>query len=211
MTITKMNMDFLQAKLFFVILLTSTVCSENQTPTCGNNSFYIIYPFRLLQEGQKPHHKSHHHHDHNFILKCNSEGFVVLNLPSSGEFYVRKIDYFEKKIQIYDPGNCLPGRVKNLNLSSSPFVAETYQNYTFFSCPPQSRNFSEISCLSNSTASIFATSQMSMVNEIKNLTGCKVIYSLDIPIPSPFDQDNGIDDDLQLAWNDPRCNEECKG
>lgn len=217
MIITKMNMGFLQVKLFLVFLLISAVYSENQIPTCGNNSFYIQYPFRLLQEGQKPHHKSHHHHqDDNFILKCNSQGFVVLNLPFSGDFYVRDINYFEQKIQIYDPGNCLPGRVKNLSLSSSPFVAEEYQNYTFFSCPPERvmvgpRNFSVISCLSNSTASIFATSKMSMVDEIKNLTGCKVIYSLNIPMKSPFDEDNGIDDDLQLAWNDPSCKEDCKG
>ncbi|KAH6779976.1 hypothetical protein C2S52_011213 [Perilla frutescens var. hirtella] len=171
-----------------------------QTPTCSNNTFFIQYPFKLLQEGQNPHHISP------YDLKCSRQGIVVLNLPFSGEFYVRNIDYFEQTIQLYDPGNCLPGRLKNLSLSSSPFLAVSYQNYTFFSCPPEipsSRNFTAISCLSNSTDAVVATSAPSMVDEIRNSTGCKVIYSLQIPISPAFEYvNNGIGGDLQLSWID---------
>lgn len=209
------DMGFLQVK-FFMFLLFSAVYPKisSQTLTCGDNNFYIQYPFQLLQEGQNPHHRGHYVDQ--FILKCNNQGLVVLNLPFSGEFYVRDIDYFEQKIQLYDPGNCLPGRLKNLSMSSSPFQAVTYQNYTFFSCPPESlmssHNFSVISCLSNSTASIFATSLLSMKDEITNLTGCSVIYNLQIPVSQLFQFEyNGFDGDLQLDWNVPSCKGDCKG
>lgn len=193
-------MGLLQVKLFlFLLLFAACLKISVQNPTCSNNTFFIQYPFKLLQQGQKSHHITP------YVLKCNSQGIVVLNLPFSGEFYVRNIDYFQQKIQLYDPGNCLPERLKNLSLSSSPFVADSYQNYTFYSCPqesPSSRNLTAISCLSNSKASVVAVSTM---DEIRNLTGCRVIYSLQTPVSQVFESVyNGIDSDLQLAWNDPR-------
>ncbi|XP_047950763.1 uncharacterized protein LOC125196330 isoform X1 [Salvia hispanica] len=195
-------MASLQLKLFMVLLI-SAVCSKIsvQTPTCGNNTFFIQYPFTLLQEGQNPHHTTPYN------LKCNRQKLVALNLPFSGEFYVRDINYFQQKIQLYDPSNCLPKRLKNLSLPSSPFMAVSYQNYTFFSCPlgsPSSRNLTAIRCLSNSTASVVAASETSMMDGIKNLTACKVLYSLQVPVSQVFEYAyNGIDGDLQLAWIDP--------
>ncbi|KAK4418520.1 putative RING-H2 finger protein ATL21C [Sesamum alatum] len=184
---------------------------SGQTLTCGNNTFFIQYPFRLLQEGQKSHHR-HRGHSDQFILKCNSQGLAVLHLPFSGDFYVRDIDYFRQKLQLYDPGHCLPGRFMNFSLSSSPFAAVTYQNYTFISCPPESpHNSTVISCLSNSTASVLATSLMSRTEEIMELKGCNVIVTLQIPVSSPDQYEyNGFDDDLLLAWDAPSCNGDCK-
>lgn len=197
--------------MFFVFLLDSTVSSKIsvQAPTCGNNTFFIQYPFKLLQEGQIPHHISP------YDLKCNRQGVVALNLPFSGEFFVRNIDYFQQKIQLYDPSSCLPKRLKNLSLSSSPFVAVSYQKYTFFSCPLDglsSRNFTEIRCLRNSTASVVAISETSTMDEIKNLTSCKVSYSLQVPVSQVSDYlYNGIDGDLQLSWIDPSSKGESRG
>lgn len=197
--------------MFFVFLLDSTVCSKIsvQAPTCGNNTFFIQYPFKLVQEGQIPHHISP------YDLKCNRQGAVALHLPFSGEFYVRNIDYFQQKIQLYDPSNCLPKRLKNLSLSSSPFVAVSYQKYTFFSCPLESlssSNFTEISCLRNSTASVVAASETSMIAEIKNLTFCKVSYTLQVPVSQVSEYVyNGIDGDLQLSWSDPSSRGESRG
>lgn len=195
-------MASLQLKLFMVLLI-SAVCFKIsvQIPTCGNNTFFIQYPFTLLQEGQNPHHITP------YDLKCNRQKVVALNLPFSGEFYVRDINYFQQRIQLYDPSNCLPRRLKNLSLPSSPFMAVSYQNYTFFSCPLgslSSRNLTAIRCLSNSTASVVAASETSMMDGIKNLTACKVLYSLQVPVSQVFEYAyNGIDGDLQLAWIDP--------
>ncbi|KAL0426116.1 UNVERIFIED_CONTAM: putative RING-H2 finger protein ATL21C [Sesamum radiatum] len=206
------HMGFLKVK-FLLFLLISAINRKisGQTVTCGNNTFFIQYPFRLLQEDQNSHHK-HRGHSDQFILKCNSQGLAVLNLPFSGDFYVRDIDYFRQKIQLYDPGHCLPGRLMNFSLSFSPFVAVTYQNYTFISCPPESpHNSTVISCLSNSTASVLATSLMSKTEEILELKGCNVIVTLQIPVSSPDQYEyNGFDDDLLLAWDAPSCNGDCK-
>ncbi|KAL0379400.1 UNVERIFIED_CONTAM: putative RING-H2 finger protein ATL21A [Sesamum angustifolium] len=206
------HMGFLKVK-FLLFLLISAINRKisGQTVTCGNNTFFIQYPFRLLQEDQNSHHK-HRGHSDQFILKCNSQGLAVLNLPFSGDFYVRDINYFRQKIQLYDPGHCLPGRLMNFSLSFSPFVAVTYQNCTFISCPPESpHNSTVISCLSNSTASVLATSLMSKTEEILELKGCNVIVTLQIPVSSPDQYEyNGFDDDLLLAWDAPSCNGDCK-
>ncbi|XP_020552631.1 putative RING-H2 finger protein ATL21A isoform X2 [Sesamum indicum] len=206
------HMGFLKVK-FFLFLLISAINRKisGQTLTCGYNTFFIQYPFRLLQEGKSSHHR-HRGHSDQFILKCNSQGLAVLNLPFSGDFYVRNIDYFRQKIQLYDPGHCLPGRLMNFSLSFSPFVAVAYQNYTFISCPPESpHNSTVISCLSNSTASVLATSLMSKTEEILELKGCNAIVTLQIPVSSPNQYEyNGFDDDLLLAWDAPSCNGERK-
>ncbi|XP_075475477.1 putative RING-H2 finger protein ATL21A isoform X1 [Primulina tabacum] len=188
----------------FIFLLIPFVYPKLSSPilTCANNSFYIQYPFHLQQENHKP-------HPDPFILQCNIQGITVLRLPFSGEFYVRDIDYFGQKIRLYDQGNCLFGRLVNFSLSKSPFYAVIYQNYTFFSCPTElvgSRNLTSISCLSNSTASVYATSSL-----VTNLTGCSVIVSSQIPV-SKIDQfeHEGFNGDLHLGWSVPLCDEDCK-
>ncbi|XP_073038742.1 putative RING-H2 finger protein ATL21A isoform X2 [Primulina eburnea] len=196
-------MEILRAP--FMFLLIPFVYPKLASPilTCGNNSFYIQYPFHLQQENHKP-------HPDPFILQCNIQGITVLRLPFSGEFYVRDIDYFGQKIRLYDQGNCLFGRLVNFSLSKSPFYAVIYQNYTFFSCPTElvgSRNLTSISCLSNSTASVYAASSF-----VTNLTGCSVIFSSPIPV-SKIDQfeHEGFNGDLDLGWSVPLCDEDCKG
>lgn len=202
-------MKILQAP-FFIFLLISIVYPRLSSSilTCGNNTFYVQYPFHLQQE-------NHKRHPNPFILYCNTQGIAVLRLPFSGEFYVRDIDYFGQNIRLYDPGNCLFGRLMNFSLSKSPFYAVIDQNYTFFSCPTElvgSRNLTAISCLSNSTASVLATPLLSRAEEITNLTGCSVIVGLRIPV-SKIDQFEceGFNGDLHLGWIVPQCDEDCKG
>ncbi|KAL2468910.1 putative RING-H2 finger protein ATL21A [Forsythia ovata] len=191
--------------LFFLFLLFSLVYPKNSspTPTCGNNSFYIQYPFHLQEEGQKPHRINGYQE---FNLRCTSEGIAVLNLaPSSGEFNVLDINYFEQKIELGDPGKCLPRRLMNLNLSSdSPFQALLYQNYTFLRCPPGDESRA-IGCLSNSTVSMYATSSKSRVEEMKS-NGCSAVANLPIPVDS-LDQFelNGFDGDFHLEWDISVC------
>lgn len=63
-----------------------------------------------------------------FNLTCNNFEKIVLKLPQSGEFVVRKIYYANKEIRLYDQNNCLARRLqqKILNVNMLPFKANAY-------------------------------------------------------------------------------------
>ncbi|XP_022896471.1 RING-H2 finger protein ATL22-like [Olea europaea var. sylvestris] len=89
----------------------------------------------------------------------------------------------------------------SLNLSSSPFTAVSYQNYTFLSCPRnQATSFTglttAIDCLSNLTTRILATRYQS---EVMRLYMCKKIITL--PVPVSYLYEHGLPLKLELTWN----------
>lgn len=204
--IVLLHMDILKF-IFFLSLFCSFISARCICPdtTCGDEGFSIRFPFRLEQQPQDCGYPG-------FDLRCNDQGKSILNLPFSGNFFVRDINYLTQEILLYDPNDCLPSRLLNLNLSSSPFRVTYYQNYTFLSCSSEffSSKFTTIDCLSNSTISVLATSS---VNLAKAMNMCTVIYTLPVPLSSR-DQNAGwfssdLKGDLLLTWNIPGC-EECE-
>lgn len=97
-----------------------------------------------------------------FILKGQEQGnnCTYINLT----WY---IDYNILRIALYDPRNCLPRRFMNnsMNISSSLFMTEYFQNYTFYNClvnsDPEQYSALPIGCLSNSTNATVATCEVS--------------------------------------------------
>ncbi|KAL2536341.1 putative RING-H2 finger protein ATL21A [Forsythia ovata] len=175
--------------VFFVFLQFLVINARNDCKTqfCGNNSFEVRFPFQLQGEQLQ-----NCGYSAGFVLDCSiRRNKAVLNIPYSGNFLVRGIDYLKQEIQLYDPDDCLPGRLMDLNLSSSPFMADYYQNYTFFSCPSDiaKSRFTTINCLSNSTISMLATSSMNLGPGYEHNQG--------------FSSD--LNDDLKLTWNVPDC------
>ncbi|KAL2511290.1 putative RING-H2 finger protein ATL21A [Abeliophyllum distichum] len=191
--------------VFFVFLKFLVINARNDCKTqfCGNNSFEVRFPFQL--QGERLQNCGY---STDFVLDCsNWRNKAVLNIPYSGNFLVRSIDYLKQEIQIYDPDDCLPGRLMDLNLSSSPFMADYYQNYTFFSCPSDiaKSRFTTINCLSNSTISVLATSSMNLA---RAMNMCSIIVTLPIPVSWPFQNQkfsSDLNDDLKLTWNVPDC------
>ncbi|GLT84776.1 hypothetical protein SLE2022_029900 [Rubroshorea leprosula] len=190
--------------LFFFFLF-PPLCAAQNCPIsfCGNRSIPVRFPFSLqgnqLENCGYP----------GFELGCNSQGTTVLNLPYSGEFLVRNINYFTQEINLYDPGKCLPKRLLSFNLSGSPFSASYYQNYTFLSCPTQAviSRFTTIGCLSNSTNSVLATSSMNLVKSMP--PSCHIIVTLPVPVSFWFayneEFSSALDQDIQLTWYTPDC------
>lgn len=148
-------------------------------------------------------------------LTCQDHEMPVVQLPYAGEFYVRKISYDDTDapfIQLYDPENCLIGRLMHhLNLSLSPYKAILYENYTYYMCPsnsdPSYYPNPPVICLSNSTDSTVAVATTthfspSFVME----SGCKVLGSWKLPVlePRQFEGD-GVNSDLYLTWNSSTC------
>ncbi|KAG8391940.1 hypothetical protein BUALT_Bualt01G0239200 [Buddleja alternifolia] len=199
------NNHFLALFLIFSIFI--VVDSDCLTRFCGNNkSLPIHYPFKL--EGDNKHQKGC---DQNqaINLKCsNQENVPVLNLPSSGDLYVRNINYSSQIIQLYDPNNCFPALFMNSNFSPFPLIPVNYQNYTFYNCPLNTTtrsNFTAVGCLSNSTFSVLATSSVMRAQEMNNL-GCNMIQTVPIPVSSPLQYEyNGFSGDLVLTWDVPTC------
>ncbi|XP_075507960.1 putative RING-H2 finger protein ATL21A [Primulina tabacum] len=189
--------------LSFAFLLFLEIHARNDCPTafCGNNPFEVRFPFRLF--GQQQQNCGYP----GFNLSCDSRGAkAVLSLPYWGDFWVRDIDYLRQEIKLYDPNGCLPKRLLNLNLSSSPFMAGYSKNYTILSCPPEvARNrFTPVDCLSTHDSLVLATSS---TNLARALNMCSIIGMHPIPVPWP---DNGgltsdLNGHLQLMWNDPNC------
>ncbi|XP_022899269.1 putative RING-H2 finger protein ATL21A [Olea europaea var. sylvestris] len=191
--------------LIFFFFFVCAVHSKDQcsTSSCGDGRVDIKYPFNL--SGQKLENCEY------INLKCVNENITSINLPYSGEFYVQDIYYGLKIIQVYDPSNCLPRRLLNLNLSSSLLGAIEYQEYTFYSCPQDllESDFTVIDCLSNSTSATVATSFASR-ELMEGEYMCKLMFTSSIPVsPSQLDP-WGSFSNLQLVWNDLSC-KDCEG
>lgn len=193
--------------ILFLFLLSSVTSGRNVCPdtTCSHKGFTIRFPFRLSQQPQNCGYPG-------FDLRCNDQGRSILNLGHSGDFFVRDINYFTQEILIYDPNKCLPSRLLNLNLSSTPFQASYYQNYTFLGCPSEfiRSKFNVIDCLSNSSISILATSSIGLA---RAMNMCTVVSTLPIPVSSPIQNNDrfsyDLDSDLLLTWSIPGC-EDCE-
>ncbi|KAI3741376.1 hypothetical protein L1987_59048 [Smallanthus sonchifolius] len=173
---------------------------------CGSNAYAIRFPFHVL--GQQPDICGYP----GFNLQCDKQGNMLLNLPNSGEFSVRTIDYLSQVIQIYDPSGCSASRRLTLDLSGSPFSDSPSRNYMLLSCPvgvTMSR-YIAVGCLTNSTHSTLATSSVSFAMAMANRTACEIIGSIRSPISWYQDQEgltSNLNMDIFLTWDSPNCQE----
>ncbi|XP_076895751.1 putative RING-H2 finger protein ATL21A [Bidens hawaiensis] len=190
--------------LFFVPLQSSATSNDCSTSYCGISFIQVKFPFLL--EDQQPENCGFL----GFDLRCAFPSTLRINLPSSGEFSVRSIDYISQTIRIYDPFNCLPARLLTFDLSNSPFSASYFQNFTLLSCPSDVNlsGFETIGCLSNSSFSVVATDSKTFVASMtSNQTGCLITKNLLVPVDRPYDDGftSQLDKDLTLTWSTPDC------
>ncbi|KAL5075538.1 hypothetical protein RYX36_014522, partial [Vicia faba] len=149
-----------------------------------------------------------------FKLLCNNKNGknqTLLNLPYMEEFNIQKINYATQELFVNDPNNCLPKRLLSLNLSSSPFHAVYYQQFTFFNCSFKFKHltsrYKPIPCLTDSSNyNVFATPSLTVFLHLSSV--CDIVDTVNVPVQSPFyDQvlSSQLDDDLRLSWNSPSC------
>ncbi|KAI3907048.1 hypothetical protein MKX01_027949 [Papaver californicum] len=217
-------------KLFYVFLIFSflnlVTSDQDNCPisSCGENSLSptIQYPFSIVKEtNQGKDFGKRCVYPPGFDLSCRNQNETILKLPLSGEFYVRGISYYEEKIQLSDPGECLPRRyLQNISLSDTPFVSEAYPSYIFCNCSTEGYTnlmktyantsnsiFYAIDCLSSSTHKILATvsrNNMSVMRSM-NTSNCEVIDT-DVIALAQWDWSSNGDfypltvKDLYLKW-----------
>ncbi|KAI3977664.1 hypothetical protein MKX01_037943 [Papaver californicum] len=118
---------------FIIILQPTTISSSSSKDVCRRFScgrLQIRFPFYLKNRPQ---------HDYcgypGFELSCTKNKETVVELPLSGAFFVRYINYTSQLMEIYDQNGCIPQRfIAGFNLSHTPFRTQDYYDHAIFNC-----------------------------------------------------------------------------
>ncbi|XP_026427859.1 uncharacterized protein LOC113323738 isoform X1 [Papaver somniferum] len=146
-------------------------------------------------------------------LTCDAYYQAVLNLPASGMFFVRRIDYKAKEITLGLNGNCMVLQrliQYPLPLNLSPFRRMYDVNSNFFTCPSSitkdpsvavalySSNIFLLGCYSNVTFTMLAVPSTSKINP--NVFSDGNCTYRTFPIPASY---NFKSDELHLIYDTP--------
>ncbi|KAM7481205.1 hypothetical protein LguiB_005788 [Lonicera macranthoides] len=108
--------------LFLFIVLFPRLGSDQDKCTtvslCKENGPAVKFPFRL---------KNHQPESCGYLgfeLYCDKANETFLELPVSVSLLVKKIDYKNQVIQVYDPAGCLIRQLLKINLSATLFQFE---------------------------------------------------------------------------------------
>ncbi|XP_047982332.1 rust resistance kinase Lr10-like [Salvia hispanica] len=202
------------SNFFFYILLVLHLLSAlhsaeadacNNQQRCGRHSPQIRFPFGFK-------HNQNCSSYPGFEVYC-SNGDTMLDLSSSINLKVKKIDYLSQRIILSDPQNCLARKFQDLNLSSSPFQFVTDNSndnngdgYIVFNCSSSIRDLQfRVPCLSSgSVYEFYAVSNSSYMDSV-SLTNCTSYHN--VPnVPSYVFAKN----DVVMNWSEPACGANCE-
>ncbi|PON72101.1 Wall-associated receptor kinase, galacturonan-binding domain containing protein [Parasponia andersonii] len=197
---------------FCMLLLLLIVFLVEVGAECGHKGPSIRFPFGLK-------HDQNHIAYHGFELSCN-DTHIVLELPiPSIKFFVTDIDYKAQVIKVYDPDNCLLGKllkIRNL-LSTSPFrfAQDNVSNYTLFNCSRErgetSLYYQSIPCLSGPGYQIYVAQPYSAIDELP-IDCTKLNNTSPLPYEGYDIYNTKYDHNLRLKWLEPACGHcEAKG
>ncbi|CAN8302096.1 unnamed protein product [Cochlearia groenlandica] len=205
---------YLTKIITYSLLLLSLLTPTKITATCPNavcrrGDLIIRFPFRL-----KSHQSQSCGYNKGFDLTCETNGVnrTTVTLPFSGDFTVDEIDYVSQEIWINDPNNCLPKRILDLNLKTTPFSAVYSRQFTFFNCSTSDylrfKPLNPITCLSGKNGTVFATSSHRLMNYMSSQS-CRLMKTVSVPVRWPYYEQTGFYSDLSeslwLTWKVPRC------
>lgn len=192
---------------FLLTFLHASHPRDCSSSSCGLQDVHVRFPFWL--HPNQPDFCGHP----GFDLHCTTSQNTALNLPKSGTFLVREIDYKSQHIRLYDPEACLARKLLTFDVSGSPFSALYLVKFTFLTCPYEiatSSGFDSIPCLGNSTTSFLATTNFDIAKSM--LPTCQIFKTLDVPVSRPVVAEKRRlstyvnNQDLWLKWDSPRCN-----
>ncbi|CAN0901843.1 Putative RING-H2 finger protein ATL21A [Linum grandiflorum] len=207
--------------LFISITPSSSSCF---TSSCGQNEPAIRFPFRI--EARQPSRCGYP----GFTLSCGPYNETFLSFPGTTPFILRAIDYSTQQLWVNDPGNCLAGRLLNLDLpaapdvSNSPFRGLYEQLFSFFNCSgnlDKFRGMNPIACLSSSGGvgggggegsavgySVFATSSDRAMVRLRREPSCKMVARVMVPMEWLLYGEvtsSDLSADVRLTWDSPEC------
>ncbi|KAM7531403.1 hypothetical protein LguiB_034813 [Lonicera macranthoides] len=169
---------------------------------CGKNSPELRFPFYLEN------HQTGFCGYQGFGLLCNQTQ-PILNLPNSGNYAVKRIDYATQDLFI-DPGFCTPGRILSFTLRNSPYRGEYTTDYTIYNCSERINgemySAARLDCLGGDNYTVVAVPEDAVGAELP--TFCRNVTTVGIPVQlrvKVFGSSVGLREDLQLTWDVPNC------
>ncbi|GMI95534.1 Arabidopsis Toxicos en Levadura 96 [Hibiscus trionum] len=188
--------------LFFSLFLQKPAVAHTCSTSCPAGGPQVQFPFGLNPDGNPNGPCSYPGFGHSC---SNQTQELVLNLPQSGQFIVRYIDYETQQIWINDPDFCVPRRfLQSFNISGTPFDSEFWSTFTFFNCSAieaAESGLRPIPCLSNQNYFVVASQTASFVDSTNVLqSACRPIRTFSVPFVW-----YGWLDGVQLEWNNPDC------
>ncbi|KAG8390408.1 hypothetical protein BUALT_Bualt01G0080200 [Buddleja alternifolia] len=194
-------LTFLFFHFYFNFLITSAqICSNS---FCRRTEPIIRFPFRL--ENLQPSSCGYP----GFDLFCDAFNQTLIDLPNSGTFTVQSIDYESQNVWLNDPDHCLPRRLLQLNLSTTPFNAYFHQDFTLFNCSAfdyARYRFDPIGCMSGENYTVLASSDETAIRFLESR--CSLIAAVAVPVQWGFFEPvmtTDLADNIRLTWGSPRC------
>ncbi|XVF10414.1 hypothetical protein REPUB_Repub07fG0180800 [Reevesia pubescens] len=189
--------------IFFSLFLQQPTIAQPCSTSCPGGGPEVKFPFGINPDGNRNGSCSYP----GFGLSCsNRTEELVINLPESGEFTVRYIDYEAQQIYINDPDACLPRRfLQSFDISATPFNSEFWFSVTLSNCSASEAADAglrrQIPCLGNQNYSVVASRADSSVNSTFGLpSSCHPIRTVTVPFGL-----YGWRDGVQLEWYAPNC------
>ena len=186
---------------FLVLFIFEVVAGENKCKgsRCGENGPPIRFPFGLKGSNDRCGFPG-------FELSCNGT-HTVIEFPESVNFFVSKINYKSREIDVYDPNNCLVGQLLKIHgFSNSPFyyVNRKTQDYSFFNCSSTSEDSRYISCLSGPDYQILGVQSYKRIYNLP--LNCTRMYDTPMPTTMYYNISSYNDkNNLRLNWLEPTC------
>ncbi|KAI7991341.1 putative RING-H2 finger protein ATL21A [Camellia lanceoleosa] len=107
--------------------LAATGRDDCKPTRCYSDGPNIRYPFwpKDDQQQQQPKHCGYH----SFDLSYDHENHTMLELPFSVKVAVKEIEYISQLIHTYDPHECFPQLLQNLNLPRNELLHSNSTQY----------------------------------------------------------------------------------
>ena len=110
----------------------------------------------------------------------------MLNLSSSVQLLVKKINYKSQKIQVHDTDDCRLTQFLNLSLSVPPFqlLPESQGNFNLLNCSSTKTDFPyyfyPVPCLSVPAYQVYAVYSSYSIGDL-DLSSCRKIHNVSLP------------------------------
>ncbi|KAI3975616.1 hypothetical protein MKX01_017529 [Papaver californicum] len=218
MSSLKKKKAFITSVILFIIIFQHIITSSSTSATassdtcrsltCGSQNYIQIrFPFRLKDQ------QANHCGYPGFELSCTNNNETVIELPLSGKFLVKSIDYRSQSLEIYDQNGCISRRLIGFNISDTPFRRQEYGNYTFLNCSREVANqgrydYKTISCLSSPslTYRILCLDSGDSLVGISLAGNCKLLASsIAWPNDHPYSGGKITLNSLNMSWDEPNC------
>lgn len=180
-------------------------CYEIVSSCTKPEGLKIRYPF-WLKDNISAYEGHHCRRPDGFGLSCSNNDTVLDSWASQVTLFVKEIDYASRFIRVYDPKGCLPGRLLDLNLSTSPFDYYRAYDYALFNCSTTGPNRSELGTSVRCLDSVFGYENYAVASGQNTwdlpLSYCQKIRSVTFPnLVMDWEQDGGV----ALRWNETNC------